>query len=55
MALLITYLLISVLLGYFIGKQAERHDRSMWAYIALSVLLSPIISWLILIATTPRE
>jgi hypothetical protein len=52
MTYLIVWLLISGGLGYLVGRQAERYRRSFWAFFALSVLLSPLVSWVILKAIT---
>lgn len=41
---------VSVLIGHFIGKAAARKNRSYGAFFALSILLSPLITGLVVAA-----
>lgn len=43
-------LLAAVVVGHFIGKAAERKDRSYAAFFVLSILLSPLITALVVAA-----
>ncbi|MBF0389044.1 MAG: hypothetical protein HQK71_02960 [Desulfamplus sp.] len=52
--MLITAIILTILLSYIIGKIGKNRKFGFWGYFFCSILLTPLVGLLLVLASDPR-
>lgn len=52
--MIITVVLLTILLSYIVGKIGKNRKFGFWGYFLLSILLTPLVGILLVLASDPR-